>query len=272
MFAPEEASLAPVAPEIDAFIRSWDGATPYALVTVVHASGMTAAKPGARAIATADGRLVGFVGGGCVRGALTRAAREAIAEGRPRLIHVRPADEAGPPIGEVHVSHCPSRGEIGLFIEPVTPKPPLVVVGESALAQWVMQFGAAIRLETMTVGAAALADLAARRSLEAGFIVVATQGQGDRAALRAALESGCPAVFFVASRRKAAHLRGALEQDGVAAEALARLRSPAGLDLGAQEPAEIAVSIIADIIQLRRRRRTDATPETARTDDEGQDQ
>ncbi len=253
MFAPEDTSLSAAAPEIDAFRQSWKGDVAYALATVVHTSGMTAAKPGARAIVTADGEIIGFAGGGCVRRALKTAAAAAIAEGRPRLIHIRPDGENGPPMGEVHISHCPSRGEIGVFIEPVTPKPPLVVYGDSAIAHWVAQFGSAIGLDTIARDTEGDAPPTDARSLSGGFTVIATQGRGDRIALDTALNSDCPNVFFIASQKKASHLRAALEADGFAPEALTRLRMPAGLDIAAKEPAEIAVSIIAQIIELRRR-------------------
>lgn len=252
MFAPEVTLPSTGSPEIDAFRQGWKGDSPYALATVVHTSGMTAAKPGARAIVTADGEIVGFAGGGCVRRALKTAAAAAIMEGRPRLIHVRPRDESGPPMGEVYVSNCPSRGEIGVFIEPVTPKPPLVVFGDSAIAHWVLQFASAIGLDP--IAGDPQADVVADgRSLGHGFVVIATQGRDDRAALDAAFASACPHVFFIASQKKAGHLREKLEQEGAPPEALARLRSPAGLDIAAREPAEIAVSIIAQIIEIRRR-------------------
>lgn len=257
MFAPEDTSLSPAAPEIDAFRKSWKGDVAYALATVVHTSGMTAAKPGARAIVTAEGEIIGFAGGGCVRRALKTAAAAVIAEGRPRLIHIRPDGENGPPMGEVHISHCPSRGEIGVFIEPVTPKPPLVVYGDSAIAHWVAQFGGAIGLDAIARKTETEIDddtsPADARSLASGFTVIATQGRGDRAALDAALTGDCPHVFFIASQKKAGHLRAALEADGFAPEVLTRLHTPAGLDIAAREPAEIAVSIIAQIIELRRR-------------------
>ena len=188
------------------------------MAIVVRTSGLTAAKQGARAIVTAAGDLIGFVGGGCVRRAVITAGRAAIAEGRPRLIRTVPndvlaADSAVEDI-EAFASFCPSRGEMDFFIEPVLPPPPLVVFGSGEIARCVLALGPVGNLTALrcagagsaaTVGTreVAAADLAGLPTLASGFIVVATQGAGDRAALQAALATPCPHILFVASRAKA---------------------------------------------------------------------
>src|SRR5262249_40382196 len=157
------------------FQKDWDGQSPYAIVTVVETIGLTAAKPGSRAIVTHNGETVGFVGGGCVRGALKKAAADCIADGRSRLITARPRDLVGPVnlANGVYPSSCPSGGEIKLFIEPVRPSPPLYIIGETEIAHWVAQLAPVAGFSPRHIeekpSAGSLPDTAA-------FIVIATQG------------------------------------------------------------------------------------------------
>lgn len=250
--------------DVSAFKRTWDGFTPYATVTVVRTSGLTAAKPGARAIVTQAGELIGFVGGGCVRSALIKAASAALSEAKPRLVRTVPKDRLAEVTAtgvESYPSSCPSRGEIDFFIEPVVPPPPLVVLGASEIARHVLALARSATLtpvrcmtphETAGARQVAAAELSQLPGLAGGFILVATQGSGDKSAVHAALASPCPHILFVASRAKAQHIRLALGQDGVAAADIARITAPAGLDIGAAEPGEVAISILAEIVQLRR--------------------
>ncbi len=250
--------------DVAAFKRNWDGLTPYVSVTVVRTSGLTAAKPGARAIVTQAGELIGFVGGGCVRSALVNASRASLAEGKPRLVRTLPKDKlAGIAASDVdsYPTSCPSRGEIDFFIEPVIPPPPLVVFGVSEIARHVLALARSANVTPIrclvpdqSSGArqVAPAGLAQLSGLADGFILVATQGSGDKSALQAALASPCRRILFVASRTKAQHIRLTLAHDGVAAADIARIMAPAGLDIGAAEPGEVAISILAEIIQLHR--------------------
>ncbi len=232
---------------------------PFAVATVVRTEDATAAKAGARAVIRADGSLVGWIGGGCALAAVRKAAAQALLDGRARMIRVRPAARSGEdslPGVEYYVNSCASAGVIELFVEPVLPKPVLLVVGASPTARALADLG---RRLGFAVSVAALADdlapfdsadsliagfdLAGLPRLAEAFIVVGTQGKRDREALRAALASPAPYVAFVGSRRKAATLPALL----------ARLRSPAGLDLGAATPEEIALSVLAEITLVRRR-------------------
>jgi xanthine dehydrogenase accessory factor len=239
---------------VEDYCRNWDGVTPYVKATIVHTEGATAAKPGAKAVVTSSGELIGWIGGGCLRGAVLRAARQAMDATAPKLIRVRPKEDVAAPRDadgvELYPSGCPSKGRADVFIEPVLPKPPLVVIGASQIAQAVADLGACLNVRIVTAGA----DLALNKQagLERGFIVIATQGAGDLAALKAALAANALYVSFVGSASKVRTLRERLRADGVPEPSLARLRGPAGLDIGAKTPAEIAISILAEIIQLRR--------------------
>jgi xanthine dehydrogenase accessory factor len=247
---------------------------PFALATVVRTVAATAAKAGAKAVIRPDGSMPeGFIGGGCARAAVVKAAKEALADGQPRLVSVQPPEllqEQGLAAGEERAgvrfvkNMCPSRGTMDIFIEPVLPRPQIVVCGASPVAVAVADLGRRIGFAvTVCAPAAEQAAFAeADRRIDgfalpvaedgARFIVVATQGRGDEAALTAALAVEAEHVAFVGSRSKAGALRAALAARGLPAERLAKLKAPAGLDLGAITPDEIAVSIIAEIIAVRR--------------------
>jgi xanthine dehydrogenase accessory factor len=247
----------------------------FALATVVRTVSMTAAKAGAKAVIRADGSIsAGWIGGGCARAAVLRAARDALADGTARLVSVQPADvlaDHGVQPGDVQDgirfarNMCPSQGTMDVFVEPILPRPRVLVCGGSpvavALAELLGRFGFFVVVAAYADEHSAFAEPDARLiGYEIGdlpqaaqFAVVATQGRGDEAALRAALTVIDGYVAFVGSHRKAASLREALARTGVDAERLGRLRAPAGLDLGAVTPEEIALSIVAEIIEVRRR-------------------
>ncbi len=247
----------------------------FALATVVRTVAATAAKAGAKAVIRADGTMSeGWIGGGCARAAVLKAAREAIADGRARLVSVQPPDvlqEQGLKAGDEHggirfaKNMCPSQGTMDVFVEPVLPRPQIVVCGSSPVAVAIAELGRRVGFAvTVCVPAAEQAAFAeADRRIEGfalpvddegpRFVVVSTQGRGDEAALQAALAIDAAYVAFVGSRKKAEALRRSLAERGVAPERLARLKTPAGLDLGAITPEEIAMSILAEITVERRR-------------------
>ncbi len=247
----------------------------FALATVVRTVSMTAAKAGAKAVIRADGSIsAGWIGGGCARAAVLRAAREALADGAPRLVSVQPEDvlaEAGHTPDEdrdgVRFARnlCPSQGTMDVFVEPVLPRPCVLVCGGSpvavAVAELAGRFGFRVVVAAEAAEHASFAEPDARvigYAPETLPAEAATQGRGDAAALRGALAAVDGHVAFVGSRRKAEALRGAMAQAGIDAARLQRLRAPAGLDLGAVTPEEIALSIVAEIVAVRRRGQSDA--------------
>ncbi len=235
----------------------------YARVTVVWARSPVSARAGDAALVTVDGRLQGWVGGSCTEPVVVRQALEVLAEGRPRLLHLAPPDEL-PPAREGMVSvpvTCQSEGSVEVFIEPRPPRPRLVVVGRSPLVEALATMAGAIDFEVLVVERDAapplgLADAGGIADLDlvgAGvgadaFVVVATMGRYDEDALEAALATGARYVALVASERRAAAVRAVLGAAGVAEEDLARVRSPAGLDLGDLPHPELAVAILAEIV------------------------
>ncbi|GAB4391106.1 MAG: XdhC/CoxI family protein [Kiloniellaceae bacterium] len=261
---------------LDLMARLRKEARPYALATVVRTVAATSAKAGAKAVVTADGEIHGWIGGGCARGAVKRAALQALQDGEAHLISVQPQElleaggvDAGESKGgvEFHRSACPSGGSLDIFVEPMLPRPMLVVCGASPVARAIADLagrsGFAVTVAALGedldsfVGTEQRIEGFELPTASAGerFIVVATQGKRDGEALRAALDTETPYVAFVGSRRKAATLTARLREEGLAAEKAARLRSPAGLDIGAITPEEIALSIIAEVVELRRRGR-----------------
>jgi xanthine dehydrogenase accessory factor len=247
----------------------------FVLATVVRTVSVTAAKAGAKAIIRPDGTIAaGWIGGGCARGAVLKAARDALADGAPRMVSVQPEDllaELGVKPGDNRdgirfaSNMCPSKGTMDIFVEPVLPHPSLVILGASpvamSLAAQARQLGYHVTLAapstdiTTPPDADRLIDSFRLGELNQAkrFIVVATQGKGDEAALRAALATDASYRAFVGSRRKMVALRQKLIAEGVDAKALNGIKAPAGLDLGSITPEEIAVSILAEITFERRR-------------------
>ena len=254
---------------IDCMARFKAAGRPFALATVVRTEDLTAAKAGAKAVIDLEGGLHGWIGGGCTQAAARKVAARALADGRARYVRVRPkAKLAAEPAAsdvELHASGCPSGGSIELFVEPVLPRPMLIVAGASPVARALAELG---RGAGFTVTAAAAPedherlpladhrvegfDLAAAAGAASGFVVVATQGKRDREALQGALATAAPYVAFVGSRRKAAAMRESLLKTGADPRRLEALRAPAGLDIGAATPEEVALSILAEIVQQRR--------------------
>lgn len=230
---------------------------PFAFATIVRTAGATAAKPGAKALLGPDGTILhGWLGGGCTRGAVKRAALQALRDGRPQLISVAPEDlleqrgvAAGDEVEGTRFARngCPSRGTVDIFIEPCLPAPDLVVLGASPVAQALSALAPQFHWE-VSASLPEPPDAPHQR-----FIVIATQGQGDLEALRAALMGAPDYLAFVGSARKFAVLREKLEATGISPAALDGVKAPAGLDLGAVTPEEIALSILAELVALRRR-------------------
>nr|WP_245840896.1 XdhC/CoxI family protein [Puniceibacterium sediminis] len=234
--------------------------TPFAVATVVRTVGATAAKPGARALIHSDGTIGGgWIGGGCVRSALARAAQEALADGQPKFLSLMPEDllqgrgvTAGSDVEGVRFARngCPSKGSMDVFVEPHLPQPELVVLGASPVAVALVRLAAGFgfRLNAMPLAEPLEPVSAGAQRL----VVVATQGKGDLDGLRMALASGAIFLAFVGSRRKFAALSEKLAAEGIAARDLARVQAPAGLDIHALTPEEIALSILAQVVQVRR--------------------
>ncbi|MEC7211210.1 MAG: XdhC family protein [Pseudomonadota bacterium] len=257
------------APDIEGVAAQLRAAgTPHAVATVVRTLSSTAAKPGMKALVLEDGNFAeGWLGGGCVTSAVRRAAQQAIRSGEATLVCLRPeellADEAD---GEAMVTlarnGCPSKGSMDIFVEPVVPQPELLVFGQGPVARALLRIASGFGFTLASFGDAvegvevdrhydSAGDLAAAGNAER-FIIIATQGAGDVASLTAALPLASDYLAFVGSRRKFASYRDKLLAAGLSAERIGDVRSPAGLHIDAVTPEEIALSIMAEVIQTRR--------------------
>jgi xanthine dehydrogenase accessory factor len=241
----------------------------FATATVVRCQPPTSGKPGDKAIIHADGRLWGWIGGGCAQPVVVKEALKCLADGRPRLVRIAPS--AGGAEGSVEDSvvdytmTCHSGGALDIYIEPVLPKPHIVILGRSPVAQTLARLARAIGYAVSVVAAEFSAEdfadavlvaranfsLAGLETSSRSFVVVSTQGEGDEEALEQALAGLSAYVAFVASKTKTQKVLSYLRQKGISEERLKHVRAPAGLNIGAASPQEIAVSILAEIIQVR---------------------
>jgi xanthine dehydrogenase accessory factor len=241
----------------------------FAVATVVAVRRPTSARPGAAGIIHADGTIEGWVGGSCAQPVVVREALRSLVDGQPRLLRLSkdtPAEgRRGDGIVEL-VMTCHSGGTLEIYVEPHLPAPLLWVAGTTPIAGALVSLGSAAgwRLslfdpiadpdafpaaEQVVVGT----DIKRRDPETSPAIVVATQGIWDEEALAAALSRDAAYVGLVASPTRAAVVRSWLRDEaGIPEERLAALRAPAGLDLGAETAEEVALSILAELVQVRR--------------------
>jgi xanthine dehydrogenase accessory factor len=244
----------------------------FVTATVVRAQRPTSVEAGNMAIVLGDGTIEGFVGGACAEHSVRAYSLKALQSGETLLLRILPfGDEAksGPEgtevaseDGAVTVENpCLSGGAIEIFLEPVLPAPRVLVVGDTPIAGALVRLGAELGLDAVAADGDALdprpGDLA---------LVVAAHGRDELHALRSGLEAGLPYVGLVASRKRGDGVIGELRGDGVSPALLERIEVPAGLDIGARTPAEIALSILAQVVAVRRSQSSAvATPDAATT-------
>ncbi len=224
---------------------------PFALATVVWRQGPSSSQQGSRAIITAGGELHGWIGGACAEPAVIRQARAVIADGTPRLLLLGTPAQFGAAVPDgitvVPIS-CQSEGALEVYIEPVVPAPHLVIVGGSPMAHTLADLGRALGWRTEVVAGQ---DFSAADVDERSMVIVATQGHGDEEAVEQAVAARPAYLGLVGSRRRGAAVLGYLADRGLPAGQLDRVHVPAGLDLGHTTHREIAVAILAELVQLR---------------------
>ena len=238
---------------------------PFVLATVVRRESYSSAHQGDMAVITADGSYHGWLGGNCTQPVVRREAARALADGKPRLVSLSPEPEQQMRPGLVALPMtCHSGGTVEIYLEPVLPSPRLLVFGNSPGARALLQIGTAMGYAVEVGDPAAAAAPAG----PAPFAVVATMGESDEESVIAAIATRPAYLGVVASRKRFAQLRETLLARGVSAEALDRIRNPAGLDIGARLPEEVALSIVAEIVQLRRAREAGEQPPAAAVEPE----
>jgi xanthine dehydrogenase accessory factor len=224
---------------------------PFALATVVSVRAPAATRVGDRALVSADGGIAGWVGGACSEPIVVREALRALADSEPRLVRIGPpgAHEDAPPGVVCAESTCASEGVVEVLVEPQLPAPLVVAVGDGPAARTLAELA-------RTIGWRVATELVEG----ADAVVVATMGRRDEEALAGALALGAGYVGLVASARRAAVVLDALRDRGVPEEALAHVRSPAGLDLGPSSQEEIAVAVLAELVAHRHTRPLGTAP------------
>lgn len=244
---------------------------PFVTATVVRAEKPTSGKPGDKAIITVDGAMHGWIGGSCAQPTVVREALRSLAEDKARLIRLSVApDEQTPREGlEEMAMTCYSGGTLEIYIEPQHPRPRLLIVGGLPVAQALAHLGSAMNYQVIVVDPAAGEGTSAAETLGVDefvtdltqleqyigpftYVVVATHGTHDEAALERILKNKPGYVGLVASPRRAAAVREYLSRQGVTDEEMLPLKSPAGIDIQAQRGDEIALSIMAEVVQRRR--------------------
>ena len=241
---------------------------PFVLATVVACKPPTSAKPGAKAIVQPDGSFHGWVGGSCAQPLVTQESLKALQDGQARLVLLAPDPkevDVGLEGAVLIPMTCQSEGTLAIYLEPSLPKPELVVIGQSPMARSLAALGDSLGFPVLACDPSATRELFPQaetlvQQLEAidgmigprSYVVVATMGHYDEEALEAVLGSQPGYVGLVASPRRGRAVIDYLRSKGVPAEALQMVKYPAGLDIGAETPEEIALSILTEIVQRMR--------------------
>lgn len=242
----------------------------FCVATILRTADSTSARPGAKAVITADGDLFGFVGGSCVTGAVRRGALECLKLNEPQMIRVKPKDSVVSPVDidgvSLHKSSCPSGGTVEVFLELMQSPRTLLICGASPIAQAILPLAKGLGYRVVVAalsedhekmpGAAAYLNDFQIDGLELtsnDAAIVTTQGKRDRDALRAVVTSQAGYMGMVCSRKKLKSLKDVLlAESNSAAQGFAKLHAPAGLHIGAVGPEELAMAVVCEIISYHR--------------------
>ena len=235
----------------------------YAMAFIIRRLIPSSGKPGDKAIITKEGHIHGWIGGGCTRGIVLKEALLSLKEGKPRTVSISPSAKNNLPDHiKTYTMTCQSGGEVDIYIEPVLPKPHIVIFGVSHIGMALSKIAKSMDYEVSAISnkvdknlfpdADHLIDLKDVENKPLGknaYVVVCTQGEGDTEALFKAAEMNPSYLSFVASRKKANAIFSELRDKGLNFDQLKKIKTPAGLDIGAKLPEEVAISILAQIIQ-----------------------
>ena len=217
----------------------------FALVTVVRREPPSSARVGDTALVTESGEYHGWAGGGCTRETVVREAQRAMADGEPRLLSLSPDTSATPRPGMVALQMtCDSGGTVEIYVEPVLPVPRLVLFGATPMVEALARIGEAMGYRV---------ERGAEASLKGAHVLVGTMGDEDLEVLQKVLRGEPAYVGVIASRKRFDQVRETLIACGVPRAAVERVSAPAGLDIGARTPEEIALSVMAQIVEQQRR-------------------
>lgn len=238
---------------------------PFAIAQVVRREAPSSGKVGDKAVINKFGEMMGWIGGGCIKGIIVKEAEEAMKTGKARLVKI---GKSLTPLKQEGVMQytmiCQSEGTVEVYVEPVLPPTHLVVIGNSAIARALVKMTkiAGYRITGVAQDATLSTfekvdelitqiNLSNVKTTTSSFIVVITQGEGDEKALMEALKKEYAYLGFVASRKKMASIKEYLETNGIEKKKTDSIISPAGIDINAKKPEEVAISIMAQIIQIQ---------------------
>lgn len=243
----------------------------FAIAQVIDRIAPSSGKVGDKALILQTGELIGWIGGGCVRGIVVKEALAVINSKRFRRVRISP--EGGTretATYKEYVMSCQSKGTVEIMIEPVIPQPEIVIVGKSNIARKLVQMASAADFRVTVMAADAdrqtfpmayqvlgQVDFGTIRSIHNTHIVVTTQGEDDELSVKKALQTSIAYVGFVASARKSEDIKTYLRGEGISEERIGQLRSPVGYDINAKLASEVAISILAEIIDFFRNRKTE---------------
>lgn len=239
---------------------------PFVIATVVAYKSPQSAKPGSKAIIKPDGSISGWIGGGCVQPIVVREAQKALNTGKPKLVSISPEATHGDWKGvEAYMMTCQGGGSLEIYLEPVLPKPDLLIVGISPVARILAGLGRMLDFKVCVADPEATQEqfpeadvvLTNLESLRVridsrSYVVVATMGNGDEEGLEAVVRTNPRYLGLVASKEKAKSLFQYIREKGTSDEDIARVNCPAGLELGVETLPEIALSVMAEITRRRR--------------------
>ena len=217
---------------------------PFVLATVVAYKSPQSAKPGSKAIIKADGSMIGWIGGGCVQPIVLREAKLVLQSGSPKLLTISPDEPRDDWKGvQSFRMTCEGGGSLEIYLEPFLPKPQLVVVGSSPVAEIVAQLGTLLDFKVVTD---------TDQISESSYVVVATMGNRDEEGLLAVIGKRPKYLGLVASRKKSEALFEYVRTTGASDEDIAVITCPAGIEIGSETLPEIALSVMAEIVRVRR--------------------
>jgi xanthine dehydrogenase accessory factor len=237
---------------------------PFVLATVVAYKSPQSAKPGSKAIIKADGEMIGWIGGGCVQPIVLREAIQALQTGKPKLLTISPDEPRDDWNGvKSYRMTCEGGGSLEIYLEPFLPKPQLLIVGRSPVAQTISHLGRLLDFKVIVADPEApnfpdadlvLTDLNTVRDHinQDSFVVVATMGNGDEEGLLSVAGTRPKYLGLVASVKKSEALFEYARTTGATDEDIATFKCPAGIDLGGETLAEIALSVVAELVRVRR--------------------
>jgi xanthine dehydrogenase accessory factor len=246
---------------------------PFVIGIVIEAQGSTSARTGAKAVFDTDGSVMaGWVGGGCAESTIAHAALECLDTKTPQIVDVDLDDEvlgAGMPCG----------GRMRVYVEAVFPRPTLWILGHSRVAECLCHLGALMSFNVVVNDVMAAperypdaarviiddVDYSALDAAPSDFVVIATQHRGDHESLRRLLASDVRYIALIASKKRAGLVISYLREAGFEQHAIDRIRAPAGIELGARTPEEIALSVISEIVLMRRTGMLGCKPEDSVT-------